>query len=194
VVRGRLADTIRHPLSGHACRMGAVHDLEERPITFDYEYKMSCPDCPGITTVTSAEYYSEPNGAHMRCARCGGDIHFGPAVMALRDASDPVLDDQRACRFAWYHQHRSRLARRRSPDAAVSGRSPRTHDAAGGCPPRPPYLRDPGSASRNLRNRDRGDAAPDARPGRWPGAVLPLPRCPAPPRGDRRAGLARRES
>jgi len=41
--------------------MGAVHDLEERPITFDYAYKMSCPDCPGITTLTSAEYYSEPN-------------------------------------------------------------------------------------------------------------------------------------
>ena len=80
-----------------------MHDLEERPITFDYEYKMSCPDCPGITTLTSAEYYSEPNGAHVRCASCGGDIHFGPAMMALRDASDPVLDDQRACRFAWYH-------------------------------------------------------------------------------------------
>ena len=90
----------------HACKMGAVRDLEERPITFDYEYKMSCPDCPGITTLTSAEYFSpkfrfsEPNGAHVRCARCGGDIHFGPAVMTLRDASDPALDDQRACRFA----------------------------------------------------------------------------------------------
>ena len=55
----------------HAYRMGAVHDLEERPITFDYEYKMSCPDCPGITTLTSAEYYSEPNGAHGRSRRTG---------------------------------------------------------------------------------------------------------------------------
>ena len=91
------------PLSGSACRMGSVQDPEERPITFDYEYKMSCPDCPGITTVTSAEYYSEPNGAHVPCARCGADIHFGPAVMALRDTSDLVLDDERACRLAWYH-------------------------------------------------------------------------------------------
>jgi hypothetical protein len=39
----------------------------------------------------------------MECARCGGDIHFGRAVMALRDANDPVLDDQQACRVAWYH-------------------------------------------------------------------------------------------
>src|SRR5258707_3985867 len=105
-IRGTRA-SCRHHLAptagGHACKMGAVRDLEERPITFDYEYKMSCPDCPGITTLTSAEYFSEPNGAHVRCARCGSDIHFGPAVMTLRDASDPALENQRACRFAWYH-------------------------------------------------------------------------------------------
>ena len=80
-----------------------MHDLVERPATFEYGYNMSCPDCPGITTVTAAEYYSEPNEAHVQCAHCGGDIHFGPAVMALRDANDPVLDDQWACRVAWYH-------------------------------------------------------------------------------------------
>jgi hypothetical protein len=83
--------------------MGAVRDLVERPVTFEYEYNMSCPDCRGITTLTSAEYYSEPNEAHVDCEHCGGDIHFGPAVMALRDANDPVLDDQWACRAAWYH-------------------------------------------------------------------------------------------
>jgi hypothetical protein len=80
-----------------------VHDLVERPVTFEYGYNMSCPACPGITTLTSAEYYSEPNQAHVPCAHCGGDIHFGRAVMALRDANDPVLDDQWACRVAWYH-------------------------------------------------------------------------------------------
>jgi hypothetical protein len=64
---------------------------------------MSCPDCPGITPLTAAEYYSESNEAHVPCARCGADIHFGPAVMALRDASDPVLDDEWAGRVAWYH-------------------------------------------------------------------------------------------
>ena len=173
-----------HPASiaGAFVQDGAVHNLEERPITFDYEYKMSCPDCPGITTLTSAEYYSEPNGAHVQCARCRGDIHFGPAVMALRDAGDPVLDDQRACRFAWYHTSTDPSwpsgAHPMPPPVTAS---PRRHDAAGGCPPHPPRLRDPGSASRNVRNRDRVDAAPDARPGRWRRAVLPLPRCPAPP-------------
>jgi len=83
--------------------MEAVHDLVERPVTFEYDYNMSCPDCPGITTLASAEYYTEPNEAHVQCDHCGGDIHFGPAVMALRDANDPVLDDQWACRLAWYH-------------------------------------------------------------------------------------------
>jgi ribosomal protein S27E len=51
--------------------MGAVYDLVERPVTFEYGYNMSCPDCPGITTLTSAEYYSERNKAHVQCADCG---------------------------------------------------------------------------------------------------------------------------
>jgi hypothetical protein len=80
-----------------------MRDLVERPVTFEYGYNMSCPGCPGITTLTSAEYYSERNGAHVQCAHCGGGIHFGPAVMALRDANDPVLDDQWASGVAWYH-------------------------------------------------------------------------------------------
>lgn len=80
-----------------------MHDLVERPVTFEYDYNMSCPGCSGVTTLTSAEYYSEPNEAHVQCAHCGGDIHFGPAVMTLRDANDAVLDDQWACRVAWYH-------------------------------------------------------------------------------------------
>jgi len=83
--------------------MGTVHNLTERPVTFDYEYNMSCPDCAAITTVTSTDYYNEPNGAHVPCAHCGGDIHFGPAVMALRDATDPVLTDHYAYSAAWYH-------------------------------------------------------------------------------------------
>jgi hypothetical protein len=97
------AAKLRSPRRSAVCRMGTVHDLAERPVTFDHGYNMSCPDCPGITTLTAAEYYSEPNEAHVQCAHCGADIHFGPAVMALRDPSDPVLDDQRACRVAWYH-------------------------------------------------------------------------------------------
>jgi hypothetical protein len=100
---GLLADTIWHRLPVTVCKMGAVRDLVERPVTFKYGYNMSCPGCSGTTTLTSAEYHSERNGAHVQCAHCGGGIHFGPAVMALRDANDPVLDDQRAGRVAWYH-------------------------------------------------------------------------------------------
>jgi Zn ribbon nucleic-acid-binding protein len=83
--------------------MGSVYDLVERSVTFDYGYNMRCAECPGITPLTAAEYFSEPNGAHVDCANCGHDIHFGPAVMTLRDADDPVLDDQQAGRVAWYH-------------------------------------------------------------------------------------------
>ncbi len=82
---------------------GTVHDLEERWVTFDYPYNMRCPVCPGITTLTPAEYYNEHDEARVPCARCGSEIHFGPAVMALRDPSDPVLNDQVAAQVAWYH-------------------------------------------------------------------------------------------
>jgi len=81
----------------------AMPDLVERRVGFEYGYNMTCPDCPGITTLTSAEYYRECNDAHVKCAHCMGDIHFGPAVMTLRDADDPVLDDHTACTVAWYH-------------------------------------------------------------------------------------------
>jgi hypothetical protein len=80
-----------------------MHDLTERQVTFEYGYNMSCRNCLGITTLTSAGYYSERNGANVPCAHCAGAIHFGPAVMALRDASDPALDNQAASRMAWYH-------------------------------------------------------------------------------------------
>ena len=80
-----------------------MHGLVERPVTFDYGYNIRCAECPGITPLNAAEYFSEPNGAHVNCANCGYDIHFGPAVMTLRDADDPVLDDQQAGRVAWYH-------------------------------------------------------------------------------------------
>jgi hypothetical protein len=83
--------------------MGTMHGLVERPVTFDYGYNMRCAECPGITPLTAAEYFSAPNGAHVDCANCGYDIHFGPAVMTIRDADDPVLDDQQASRVDWYH-------------------------------------------------------------------------------------------
>jgi hypothetical protein len=83
--------------------MRAVHDLIERPVSFDYGYKMTCANCGGITALTSADYHRERNGAHVKCVNCESDIHFGPAVMAPRNADDPVLDDQIARTVAWYH-------------------------------------------------------------------------------------------
>ena len=80
-----------------------MYDFTERPVSFDYRYNMSCPACRGVTALTSAEYYNEPNQAHVPCTHCAGEIHFGPAVMTLRDAADPVVDDEWACRVAWYH-------------------------------------------------------------------------------------------
>lgn len=83
--------------------MGTVHGLVERPVTFDYGYNMRCAECSGITPLTATEYFSEPNGAHVDCVNCAYDIHFGQAVMTIRDSDDPVLDDQQASRVAWYH-------------------------------------------------------------------------------------------
>jgi Zn ribbon nucleic-acid-binding protein len=83
--------------------MSAVQDLAERSVTFDCRYNMKCPDCPEATALTSAEYHREDNEAHVKCQHCGADIHFGPAVMTLRDIDDPIIDDHRVCTFAWYH-------------------------------------------------------------------------------------------
>jgi hypothetical protein len=70
-----------------------MRDLAERPVTFEYRYNVTCLNCPAITTLTSAEYFREANKAHASCAACASDIHFGPAVMTLRDPGDQTLDD-----------------------------------------------------------------------------------------------------
>ena len=82
--------------------MNPMRNLIERTVNFDYGYNMTCGNCGDVTPLTSTDYYQEPNDAHVRCVHCGGDIHFGPAVMALRNADDPVLCDQQARNVAWY--------------------------------------------------------------------------------------------
>ncbi|OXM44815.1 hypothetical protein CFP75_33375 [Amycolatopsis alba DSM 44262] len=72
-------------------------------MTFDYGYTMACSACPAITPLTSTDYHHEINQAHIACHGCGADIHFGRAVMALRDADDPALDDDYLATVAWYH-------------------------------------------------------------------------------------------
>jgi hypothetical protein len=83
--------------------MSVMCHRAERLVTFDYRYNMMCPSCPGVTALTSAEYHRQDNGARVTCAHCGADIHFGQAVMTLRDTDDPVLDDHRLSAVAWYH-------------------------------------------------------------------------------------------
>jgi len=80
-----------------------VRDLVERPVSFEYGYNMNCARCGGVTALTSTDYHRELNGARVPCAHCTADIHFGPAVMALRNADDPALDDQMMCSVTWYH-------------------------------------------------------------------------------------------
>ncbi|WP_051173892.1 hypothetical protein [Amycolatopsis orientalis] len=80
-----------------------MRDLAERPVTFNYDFNMACSACPAITPLTSTDYHQEVNQAHIACRGCGADIHFGRAVMTLRNADDPVLDDGYLTVVAWYH-------------------------------------------------------------------------------------------
>ena len=77
--------------------------LDERPITFDYDYRMHC-GCGGISPLTALDFYTGySRTAHMPCSHCNGFIHFGPAVAAIRNPNDPALDTSRLNMYAWYH-------------------------------------------------------------------------------------------
>ena len=80
-----------------------MRDLVDRPVTFEHGYNMRCAHCLATTSLTSSDYYREANGAHVVCEGCATEIHFGPAVMTLRDPGDPVLDDRYLLNVAWYH-------------------------------------------------------------------------------------------
>lgn len=82
---------------------GLVRDLVERPVDFSYGYNMTCERCEGVSPLTADTYYREAHHARMKCEHCSGEIWYGPNVMALRDADDPVLDDDTAFSVAWYH-------------------------------------------------------------------------------------------
>jgi hypothetical protein len=66
-----------------------VGELVERNDGFAYDYRMKC-DCGGSSVLTAADYFAEVNQAHMHCEHCGRTIHFGQAVIALRDCRFPV--------------------------------------------------------------------------------------------------------
>lgn len=50
-----------------------------------------------------ADYVQGTHGSHMTCAGCGEDVHYGPAVAAIRDPADLALDDDALASFACYH-------------------------------------------------------------------------------------------
>lgn len=83
--------------------MSTVRDLIERSVSFRYGYNMTCEHCDGITPLTADTYHRERHHARIKCARCPADIHYGPCALTLRDADDPVLNDETALRAAWYH-------------------------------------------------------------------------------------------
>lgn len=83
--------------------ISTVRDLIERPVNFRYGYNMTCEHCGGITPLMADTYHRERHHAHIRCAHCPADIHYGPYAMTLRDADDPVLNDEAVIRAAWYH-------------------------------------------------------------------------------------------
>lgn len=69
---------------------------------FDYDYRMKC-DCGGSSYLSAVDYEAELNSARMPCEHCDRRIHFGPAVMALRNPDDPMLDNIQVSQVAWYH-------------------------------------------------------------------------------------------
>jgi hypothetical protein len=76
--------------------------LIERRDGFNYDYRMKCHY--GRSSFLSArDYADEINQAHMDREHCGANIHFGRAVIAIRDEEDPALDDELVPRLAWYH-------------------------------------------------------------------------------------------
>lgn len=79
-----------------------VPELVDRPVSFAYNYRMRC-SCGGVEDLSAADYEAEINEAHIPCSRCGGSIHFGRGVAALRDLKDPALEDEQLGRLAWYH-------------------------------------------------------------------------------------------
>jgi hypothetical protein len=86
------------------CMMSTMRDLNEQSVSFRYVYNMKCEHCGGVTPLSASTYYREQgHSARIKCKHCPTDIHYGPNALALRDAGDPVLNDQVALDTAWYH-------------------------------------------------------------------------------------------
>lgn len=88
-----------------ATMMSEPADLIERPVTFAYDLRMRCAQCGRASQLSGADYLrlNDEAGAHMSCEHCAASIHYGPRVAAIRDTSDPALEDAQVGRLAWYH-------------------------------------------------------------------------------------------
>ncbi|MGH3758778.1 hypothetical protein [Actinophytocola sp.] len=85
------------------CEGPAAPALDEQHSDFNYGYRMNC-DCGEISSISAADYHIKSTiDALMPCEHCGGTIHFGPRVAALRNPDDPVLNNTQINRVAWYH-------------------------------------------------------------------------------------------
>jgi hypothetical protein len=77
--------------------------LEEQHRGFNDGYRMTC-ECGGNSYISGADYHVRSTiDARMPCEHCDRTIHFGPAVAALRNRDDQMLDNDRINRLAWYH-------------------------------------------------------------------------------------------
>lgn len=77
--------------------------LRDRFDGFNHGYRMNC-ECGGVVELTAETYFREQSiDALVPCEHCGGEVHFGPAVAAIRDQHDPALDNSVVADFAWYH-------------------------------------------------------------------------------------------
>lgn len=76
--------------------------LAERRDGFDYGYWMNC-SCGKTSFLSPTLYIAEAKGSHMACEHCDANIHFGPAVAALRDRADSALRNEVVASLAWYH-------------------------------------------------------------------------------------------
>jgi hypothetical protein len=76
--------------------------LIERRDGFNHDYRTKC-HCGRSSFLSARDYADEINQAHLDCEHGGAEIHFGRAVIAIRDEEDPALDDELVPRLAWYH-------------------------------------------------------------------------------------------
>lgn len=75
----------------------------ERFDGFNHGYRMRC-GCGGVVELTAETYFREQSiEALVPCEHCGSEVHFGPAVAAIRDENDPALGNEAVAGYAWYH-------------------------------------------------------------------------------------------